>query len=304
MADLRQPVMEDIVHTARAHEVDAESLGQNRDFLRRSIFRSLQSEKRRSILGRAVEVEIIPRLLLAHRRRQTCDAPAADCGHPAAIAHFAGLLIGKSDGAATAHIHAIHRCGIALETIYLTLLRPTARFLKKQWLEDERDFAEVTLGLWQLQQLLREFSATFGADRRISTGLRVLLAPGSADRQDLGYLMFDLVLIAEFFRRDGWEAWVDPASGPQDLPAAVRTEWFDVVQLVVSGDKPPEEIAATIKSVRDASLNRSLGIIVGGPIFVERPELALRVGGDMSAADPKDGASQAQNLVRAIASHE
>ena len=191
-----------------------------------------------------------------------------------------------------------------LEKIYLELLSPTARYLKYQWLEDQRDFADVTLGLWRLQQLLREFSSAFRDDRQRATGLRALLTRGPNEPHDLGYLMFGLVLLGEFFRRGGWDAWIEPGPEASELTATIQSEWFDVVEFMASGEKRLDELAATIKMVRKASLNQSLGVLVCGQAFVEHPELVLLVGGDMPAADPRDAANEAQNLVRAIAKRE
>jgi hypothetical protein len=158
--------------------------------------------------------------------------------------------------------------------------------------------------MWRLQQLLREFSAAFRAEAGPSTGLRSLLTPGPGEAHDLGYLMFGLVLLGEFFRRDGWDAWIEPAPEARALSSVIHNEWFDVVEFMVSGEKRLDELAASIKMVRKASLNRSLGVLVCGQAFVEHPELVLLVGGDMSTADPRDAAHQANSLVRAIASRE
>ena len=305
MADLRQPVMEVV-----SHDVTPEAPDRGHEFLRFSIGRSLQvdrKEKRKASLERAVEFEIVPRLVLAHQNHVKAQSQAgavSKLDYSNEIKEFAELVLGRSDDAAAAHIQSIRQTGVPLETIYLKLLSPTARYLKYQWLEDERDFADVTLGLWRLQQLLRDFSAAFRSENQKASGLRALLAPGPTEPHDLGYLMFGLVLLGEFFRRDGWDAWIEPAPAVRELSATIHNEWFDVVEFMVSGQKRLDELAATIKMVRKASLNQSLGVLVCGQMFVEHPELVLLVGGDMPAADPREAAKEAQNLVRAIASRE
>ncbi len=192
----------------------------------------------------------------------------------------------------------------SLEAIYLKLIAPTARYLKYQWLEDERDFADVTLGLCRLQQLLRQFSLAFRNEHQKSTGLRALLTAGPSEPHDLGYLMFGLVLLGEFFRRDGWDTWIEPASNTRDLSSLIHNEWFDVVEFMVSGEKRLEEVAATIKTIRRASMNESLGVLVCGQAFVEHPELVLLVGGDARSGDPGAAVTQARNMVRTFASRE
>jgi hypothetical protein len=306
MADLRQPVME-----VGFHDVSSESPERGHEFLRFPIRRSLHvdigGETRKAALERAVEFEIIPRLALAHKnhvKAQSQPGAGSRLDFTNEIKEFAELVLGRSEDAAGAHIQSLQQKGIPLEAIYLKLLSPTARYLKYQWLEDERDFANVTLGIWRLQQLLRDFSATFRCENQKASGLRALLAPGPTEPHDLGYLMFGLVLLGEFFRRDGWDAWIEPAPADRDLSATIHNEWFDVVEFMVSGQKRLDELAATIKMVREASLNQSLGVLVCGQMFVERPELVLLVGGDMPAADPREAAKEAQILVRTIANRE
>lgn len=300
MTDLRPPAMQQVLH-----EIGTGSPSQGHGF--RPVALSLQAAKQQLSLERTVEFEIVPRLVLAHRQRAQALAQGSALPAPVHsddVRGFTDLVLGQNPDAAGAHVQSLMQQGIALEDIYLKLISPAARYLKFQWLEDERDFAEVTLGLWRLQQVLREFSAAFRNDPQKATGLRALLTPGPTEPHDFGYLMFGLVLLGEFFRRDGWDTWIEPKSASPELSKTIHNEWFDVVEFLVSGDKSLDELAATIKTVRKASLNRSLGVIVCGPMFIEHPELVLLVGGDMPAADPRDGVSQAQTLVGTIESRE
>ena len=72
-------------------------------------------------------------------------------------------------------------------------------------------------------------------------------------------MMFDLVLVGEFFRRDGWDAWIEPDSSSVEFSEIVRNHWFDVVEFLVSGDKRLDALAANISAVRRDSPNQSLG---------------------------------------------
>jgi MerR family transcriptional regulator, light-induced transcriptional regulator len=296
-----QPVMEQVVR-----DVDLRPPRRGDSLLRRAVAMSPQIEKRNLSVQSTVDFEIVPRLVCAHRKQpQLMDRASSvpfESIRPDDVGAFAELVLGKNPDAAGAHVQALVQKGVPLETIYLKLIAPAARHLKCKWLEDERDFAEVTLGLWRLQQVLREFSAAFRNDLPTATGLRALLTPGPSEPQDLGHVMFGLVLLGEFFRRDGWDTWIEPKAGSRELLDTIRNEWFDVVEFLANCETRVNELAASINAVRAASLNRSLGIIVCGPRFFEHPELVTLVGGDMPAADPRDGVSQAQNLVGAISS--
>src|SRR4051794_30709291 len=131
-------------------------------------------------LNAAIEAEIIPRLVMAHAPALE-RVPAIISASAQEAADFAELVLDADDGRAVACIQSHRDHGETLERIYLELLVPTANHLRHLWADDERDFADVTLALWRLQQLLRHFSPAFCAELAIApAGLRVLLttAPG------------------------------------------------------------------------------------------------------------------------------
>jgi hypothetical protein len=252
------------------------------------------------VLQRVVALEILPKVVRAHGADLVQASPRTPSEERVndEVKFFCNIVLSQSPEAATAHIETLRASGRSLETIYLELLVPCARYLRRLWDEDVCDFAAATLALWRLQQLLREFSTAFrslGAEH--SCGLRALLAPAPGEKQELGFIMFDLALIGEFFRRDGWDAWIGPDSSSPEFSALVRTQWFDVVEFLVSGDKRLDALAANISAVRRNSPNQALRVLVCGPAFVRHPELILVVGGDLPASDPRLGVAQARNLV-------
>jgi len=253
-------------------------------------------------LTRTIEARVIPALVVAHA---TPDAAlpsglVAECGNPASneVAALAEqALAGDTDGA-TARIDRLRSQGRSLEEIYLQLLAPTAGHLRQLWSSDLCGFAEATLALWRLQQLIRNYSVEFRAEaERRETGRRALLAPTPREKHDLSYAMFYLVLMSEFFRRDGWEAWIEPEPTSREFAEVIRREWFDVVEFLVSGDKQLDALASRIRMIRRESPNRSIGIMVYGQVFIEHPELVLLVGADLTATDARQGALRAQNFL-------
>lgn len=258
-----------------------------------------------AVLQRTVEFDVLPRLALAHPVSADPEAPRSTSLRitpggrvPDEIREFCVLVLSKDPDAAARHASKLRDQGRSLEIIYLELLAPSARYLRHLWEGDVCDFAEATLALWRLQQILRDFSTVFRATgSQHSCGLRALLAPAPGETQELGYLMFELALIGEFFRRDGWDAWIEPKSSGVEFSALVRSQWFDVVEFLVSGDKRLDALASIIRTVRRESPNQALRILVCGPAFVQHPELVLVVGGDVPAADARLGVAQARNLV-------
>jgi hypothetical protein len=268
-------------------------------FHRPAVSRLLSFEKRKAALQRAVEVDIVPQLIMGRRGEQklVTSRQVELNERDSRVREFAELVLGRNPDNAGAHVQLLREQGVDLEAIYLQLIAPTARHLKELWQDDKEDFAVITLGFWRLQQLLREFSAAFRDDTQKSAGMRALLTPAPGEAHDVGHLMFGLVLLGEFFRRDGWDTWIEPDSSKEDVANILRGEWFDVVEFLVGSEKRLDALAAKITIIRNESLNPRLGVVVCGPMFVEHPELVLLVGGDMPAADPRDGVAQARTLI-------
>jgi methanogenic corrinoid protein MtbC1 len=246
-------------------------------------------DTRRDCLARVIESEIIPRLLVAHRTKTQpiSDSivlqPGVDDIH-----EFVDLLLADDSDAAKAFADGWHARGLSLETLYLGLFTDSARYLGAMWTEDTCSFTEVTLAMWRLQRLMHDYSAAFQSEGPVESpaGLRVLLAPVAAEQHTFGMLM-----VAEFFRRAGWEVCGELPAANVQLVDLVRTEWIDIIGLSVSGDVTFGELAGVIASLRHASRNINVGIMVGGSVFLEKPELALAVGADFSASTPPEAVS-------------
>ena len=255
-------------------------------------------ETRLALLSKAIEHEIIPRLMLAHRAPEEClsAATATDSRvSPDDVRAFAKLVLAPDENVAHACIEAMRVRGISVETIYLDLLAPVARYLGEQWELDLCDFTEVTVGLGRLQQVLRELSPAFGQSNHHPSGRSVLLLPGPGEQHTFG-----LVMVAEFFRRAGWDVGGGPWEAGADPVMMVQREWFDVVGFSLGNETQVDELAACIKRVRAAALNKSICVIVGGPIFIERPEFVAYVNADAAATDGGQAPELAAKLVAAV----
>lgn len=286
MADLRIPVMADISYDSGGRQPD---LGG--DFMHRHVIaRSPKFERQKAALHRAVEFEVVPRLLSAHLPL-ALHAPTQPATADKSIVDLAELVVGRNADAVSPHIQSLIERGTPVEDIYLKLLAPTAAYLKQLWIDDERDFAQVTLGLWRLQQVLREFSTAFRQNAKRPTGRRVLLTLAPGPTHDLPHLLFTLVLAGEFFRREGWSSWIEPDCARSDALALVRTEWFDVIEILVNGDKRLDRLAARIKLIREETINRSVCISVTGHTVHQHPELVKYLDADVLAAGPEKAGS-------------
>lgn len=217
---------------------------------------------------------------------------------PEDIERLCRMLIRGDIGAATAFVERRRSVGLDLETLYLDLLAPAARRLGDLWTEDLCDFGDVTVGLCRLQQLLRSFSPHFvheeERDQRMAQH-RALLVTVPGEQHSFG-----LFMVAEFFRKDGWDVSTATPASRDELASLVRHEWFDVVGVSSSCEDKLEAIGSAIRTIRRASRNRAPGILVGGPIFVEHPEYADLIGADATAKDGRSAPQEAEKLLALI----
>lgn len=253
-------------------------------------------------LAHTLDAEIIPRLVLARRAAPAC-VPADETLEGPRVSReeidgFARIVLARDLGDVSDHVAALLARGVPLESVFLELLAPTARCLGEMWNEDLCDFTEVTVGLWRLQKVVRELSPAFRTeiDPHEDHRRRALLLPAQGEQHTFG-----LFMVAEFLRRAGWDVSAGPVASGTELFALVRDEPFSIVGISVSAETRLEGLAATIHGLRRASRNRAIGVMVGGQVFVERPELVALVGADATAVDGRQAVLQAESLLAMLA---
>ncbi|MBC7770020.1 MAG: cobalamin B12-binding domain-containing protein [Phycisphaerales bacterium] len=249
-------------------------------------------------LARIVEGEIIPRLMLVH---QTCAEPEESRRKiplgPEATERFCEISLNGGRDSLLAVIGNLLQQGVSMETLYLDLLAPTARRLGEYWNEDRVSFADVTIALGRLQQVVRELSLHGPlAEGAAHTGRAALFAAAPGEQHTFG-----LVIIEEFFRRSGWRTWTELSGETEETVRAAHSHAFDIFGLTASCDARLDQLAPMIMSVRRASRNRDISVIVGGRLFLERPELVARVGADGVATDAREAVLKAEGAVRQLA---
>jgi len=251
---------------------------------------------RLALLAQAIEHEIIPRLMMAHRTPHMCLALAAADVSPLGqgdVEHFAKLVVSQDDRMAQTCIDTMRARGISVETIYLDLLAPVARHLGHLWDQDLCDFTDVTIGLGRLHQVLRELSPAFGhAFDNPGNGRHILLLPGPGEQHTFG-----LVMVSEFFRRAGWDVAGGPRESGVDPVMMVRREWFDVAGFSLAAKCNLEDLRTCIDAVRAESKNPRIGIMVGGPVFSMNPEHVVQVGADCATVEGRDAPDMALQVI-------
>ena len=253
---------------------------------------SLAPNRRSTLLEKIVASEILPRLARARSAAASrTTEPSATLDDTSELVH---LLISHDDGAAWTFIERLHANGATAATLYLGTITRAARVLGELWQQDRCDFTQVTICLGRLQQIVRRLSPDFQA-AAVSQSVHadtVLLLPAPGEQHTIG-----LVILAEFFRREGWNVAGGPVSTGYDAPRLVRGAWTDVVGFSIGSMQRLDELTTCISAVRKASRNPYLAVLVGGPLLLERPDLVARVGADATAVDAPAAVRQARGLL-------
>jgi methanogenic corrinoid protein MtbC1 len=243
---------------------------------------------------RSIKTQIVPRIVLALRRAPAPQiAETAEQRLPTAVEQFASLTLGNDDGAAFAYVDEVLARGGTVESVFLDLLAPAARQLGTLWESDAADFANVTLAVGRLQLIMRRLGDRFADETNaIHAGESVLLTIVPGEQHSFG-----LSMVAEFFRRAGWNLCTGPFSSHQELTSLVQSHWFDIVGFSVSSDRRLDELKKDIHDIRRHSRNRQVGIILGGPMVIAQPDLVASMGADMMSADATTAPQQAHGLI-------
>jgi len=247
-------------------------------------------------LSRTIETEVIPRLMLAHSMSPEWSLTPSQARAQLSsgnVTDFAQLLLDNDVALATAYIEARRAEGAELEQIFLDLMAPTARLLGDYWDRDYCDFTQVALGLSILQQLLRKYSPAATVDGECNARLRqALVMPAPGEQHTFGISM-----VEEFMRSGGWYVEHHPARSAEELVQMVEGHWYAVVGLSLSHEGLYQRLSDCIGNIRRASRNATIGVMVGGPFFLEHPELIESVGADATAVNGPDAVVQARELV-------
>ncbi len=202
-------------------------------------------------------------------------------------------MLGDDFGRPLAFAERVRASGAGIDALYLGLLSPTARYFGDLWNEDLLDFTQVTIGLGRLHRVLRELTPMFPvAAGEPPQEHRALLVPVPGEQHTFG-----LAMVTEFFRRACWAVWSGTPANGAELGAIVRDNWFAIVGFSLGSELRLSELRTSIGRVRRISRNRNVGIMVGGPAFVEHPELVAQVGADAMAVDGRQAVTQAQSLL-------
>lgn len=162
------------------------------------------------------------------------------------------------------------------------LLAPAARLVGDYWRMDICDFMQVTVVMTRIQRLFWRLATEYPAVGAVRPGRTALLAPTPGEQHSFG-----LSIVEDALRRDGWHVDCCGCSDGPDLFRLAESGHYALVGLSLSGTALLPELAGAIGRLRSSMRNKSATILVGGPIFVDKPELAFEVGADSLALNAR-----------------
>jgi methanogenic corrinoid protein MtbC1 len=240
-------------------------------------------------LGRIVEAEIIPRLLLSNQAQHQTVTPRII--PPADLGEFIKLLLDKDSPAILAFVRELQNQGMPLETIFLDVLGSASRYLGTLWEADHCDFIDVIEGLHCLRNVLQVLRPLTNGKEPDGRRAMFMTAPGETHESGI-------VIVETFFRAAGWET---KRSFDADYITELRDEYYEIAGFSLSCDRYLDGLKAAVKKVRQVSKNPSIKILVGGVVFLQNPELIRTVDADGFAFDGPSAVLTAENLLSVCA---
>lgn len=261
----------------------------------REIYRREDVSQRQARIARLVSGDIVPRLLHFHKNAFPKAPPITEliealAPSSADISGLADVVLGSDLEAAFAYVTVLRDRGLAVETLFVELLEPTARQLGTMWDNDECDFIDVTLGVARLQKLLAIFNGTHILPD-IATKRQVLMAMTPGDHHSFGVMM-----VEQFLSAAGWQVQTKLAASADEITALAASDWFAKIGLTAGSAERLTTLRDLIPKLRAKSRNERVGIMVGGPMFTAHPELAREVGADDTACGAPEAVLVAQKL--------
>jgi methanogenic corrinoid protein MtbC1 len=104
-------------------------------------------------------------------------------------------------------------------------------------------------------------------------------------------------IVQRFMRAAGWDVVIMPGGNMRQVIDLVSQEWLAVVGFSISGDTHIESLTRTIKAIRAQSFNPHIGIMIGGAMVADRPELVAQIGADGTAVNAAAAVILAKKLL-------
>lgn len=213
-----------------------------------------QSHVPRELLRQAITHRVVPALL----GRAANGDKARVLPSESSVLALAQHILGESIEPARQLVRGQLSAGVSTEDLYLHLLAPAARVLGRHWESDACDFVEVTWGMGQLHQLLREHPLSRPAAGTAAVG-QVLLCPLPGEQHTFG-----LAMVAEFLLQAGWLVQRQQFASQAEAVVWIKQHHVHVAALSVGHTGSAAALAELTRALRRASANPGVALLAGG----------------------------------------
>lgn len=268
------------------------STGEGKDGRMNSAARRRGGRSEPATVDRLIESDVIPKMLMAHVGTTSSIAPGNGAITQEDIDSFAPLAVTLEAHELLGEVQSLIDRGLSVERIFIDLLAPTARRLGEEWTADRLDFLDVTMGLWRLQEVLREIAAGSPTPLWFGPKRSALFTPFPGDQHSFGAAMID-----ETFARGGWDTELLIEASRGTFLNHVALKAYDLVGLTVSCDCHIAPLPTLLAAVRSVSRNPNVRIMLGGRVLSDDPDLARRAGADGTADTALDALAFANRIM-------
>lgn len=245
--------------------------------------------------------EVIPQLVLPEEETAELGLPPAANSLQAAALRLSELAVEKDLAHCRSGIAALVREGYTVERILLEVVQPAARLLGQRWNQDSCNFADVTLGMWNIQQVFTDLAVTlrqsaYGRTFSDEKAPSVVFCTLPDCHHRLGVQM-----VCAFFARAGWNTRLVHTRTETALVGEIADFAPTLVGLSVSSEADLLKAAGFICRIRRLQKEqpgRPLAVMLGGPAIHVFPELASLTGADMLAGDAPEALAAAEHLIK------
>ena len=238
---------------------------------RESEVHAIAVRRSEAVLLDTIEDQIIPKLLLAHRSALISGAVPADAFEipQEEIERFAELSTGQDMAGLLGRMEDLLRDGLLIQNVLLDVIAPAAHLLGEQWLDDERSFSDVTVGLGMLQRLVAVIGQKVEAP--ITKEGLVVLSAAPGEQHTLS-----IHVLAELLRAQGWAVRVEPVADEIALLELLGRERVSAIGFTVSNDALVGHLGSLLERIQ--ALQPSAQVMLGGAA-AGLSEVAERFGG-------------------------
>ena len=230
--------------------------------------------------------DVLPRLL--GRNVSQASARHERDEHKVRVDEFTRLLLAEADQRCENMLRSYVEATGDPQAAAEALLAPAARLVGEYWRMDICDFMQVTVVMTRIQRLFWRIATENPPAGPVGAGRVALLAPAPGEQHAFG-----LSVVEDAFRRDGWHVDCCGSGDGADFIRLAESSHYALIGLSLSSSLCLPDLARVIRKLRSSMRNKSASIVVGGAIFVDKPELAREVGADSLALNARDAVANA-----------